>query len=98
MPEEPVPVRFGLEAFLRHLGAPPVDAVAALRTHWPDVVGPALAGPTRPAELVDGVLVVSCDDPAWGSQITWMEAQIKRRFAELDPPVVIDRLRVRITR
>ena len=98
MSEEPVPLRDSLEAFFRHLGAPPVDSLRQVGERWPEVVGPALAAPTRPAEGVDGVLLVLCDDPAWASQITWMERQICDRYRALLPDVEIDRVRVRVVR
>jgi predicted nucleic acid-binding Zn ribbon protein len=93
--DDPVPLREGLEAFFRHLGAPPIDQFRSLGDSWPQVVGPALSSSTRPVELRDGVLVVVCDDPAWASQILWMERQIKDHYRELLPDVVIDRIRVR---
>lgn len=95
---DPVPLRQGLERFFKHLGAPPLDVVTELANRWPDIVGPALAGPTRPVELVDGVLTVSCDDPAWASQIGWMESQIKERFNVVFPDVTVTRVAARTTR
>lgn len=89
---EPTPIREGLERFFRHLGAPPVDVVSELRSQWPDIVGPALAEPTRPGELVNGVLTVICDDSAWASQISWMEAQIRQRFAAAFPSYTLTRV------
>lgn len=94
-PDEPAPLREGLELFFKHLGAPPVDVVAELRDRWGEVVGPGLDGPTRPIELVEGVLVVGCDDPSWASQIAWMEAQIIERFAAVFPDVEVVRVRAR---
>ncbi len=90
--EEPVSLRSGLERFLRHLGAPAPDVVAELGRRWGEIVGPALDGPTRPVELIDGVLVVACDDPAWASQITWMEGQITRRFAAIFDGTTVERV------
>ena len=95
--DEPVPVREGLERFFRFLGAPPIDVVTRLADRWSDVVGPALAGPTRPLELIDGVLVVVCVDPAWAAQVTWMEAQIKQRFTQVFPGMTLKRVLARTT-
>ena len=96
--DQPVPLREGLERFFRHLGAPPVDVVAELTNRWPDIVGPALAEPTRPADLVDGVLTIVCDDAAWCSQIMWMEAQIKQRFGAAFPSYDLIRVVARTAR
>lgn len=85
-----------LEALMRHLGAPPVRIVTSLRTAWPDIVGPVLAANSRPAEVIDGELTVHCDDPAWASQIKWMETQIGQRCAQAFDGLRVDRIRVRI--
>lgn len=82
-----------LERFVSHLGGPPVSILTQLESRWPDIVGPALSAGTRPVELVDGVLRVACDDPAWASQVGWMEAQIKKRFHEVFGQDLVDRVR-----
>ncbi|MEM8923738.1 MAG: DUF721 domain-containing protein, partial [Actinomycetota bacterium] len=94
--DDPPALREGLERFLRHLGAPPADVLGQLSSRWPEIVGPALAGPTRPVELLDGVLVVMCDDPAWASQISWMDGQIRRRFGQLFEGVEVERVTTRV--
>jgi len=94
---EPVSMADTIEKFLAYLGAPPVRAITTLEEKWPEIVGPALAVPTRPIELVDGVLVIGCDDASWASQVRWMEAEIKERFSELFDDVEIRRIQPRIT-
>ncbi len=93
---DPSPIKATLERFLSQMGAPPVRTLIDLRDRWVDVVGPGLDGPTRPIELIDGVLVIGCDDATWASQITWMDAQIKRRFAEAFDGQVVRRITTRI--
>ncbi len=95
---EPVPIRRTIEGYLAYLGAPPVRTLTSLEALWPDIVGPALAEPTRPIELVDGVLVIGCDDATWASQVGWMDSQIKQRFAELFEGAEIRRIKARIGR
>lgn len=95
-PDDPVPVRVGLERFFKHLGAPPVNVVTQLTERWPEIVGPALAGRTHPLELVDGVLTIRCDDAAWASQIGWMEGQIKQRFEAVFPGVELAKVATRL--
>lgn len=87
-----------LDQFLHQMGSPPAMALGTLESCWADVVGPVLAAHSRPAEFVSGVLNVVCDDPAWASQITWSEAQIKTRIAELFADLSPRHLRVRTER
>ncbi len=94
---EPKPIGRTLEQFLEHMGAPPVSTVSTLASRWAEIVGPALANNTRPVEVVDGVLVVACDDAMWSSQIGWMDGQIKTRFAEVFDGLEIRRVSARIS-
>ncbi len=96
----PQPLAIGetLDSYLDYLGAPPIRTLSALQERWTEIVGPALAEPTRPIELVDGVLVIGCDDATWASQVGWMEAQITARFKALFPETEIRRIKPRIGR
>lgn len=85
-----------LSRFLHQMGAPPTSTVTDLAGSWAEIVGPALAGPTRPAGLLDGVLTVACDDASWASQVGWMDGQIKERFAERFPDSELRRIRTRV--
>ena len=96
--DDPTPLGDSLDRFVRNLGAPPVSVLGQLRDRWPDVVGPGLAGPTRPIELVDRVLTVGCEDAAWAAQVGWMEAQITQRFEAVFGPGLLDRIVARVDR
>lgn len=96
MKEDPTPVGETLERYLAYLGAPPIRTLSALLDRWSDIVGPALSEPTRPVELVDGILVIGCDDATWASQVGWMEAQIIRRFHELFPETEVRKISTRV--
>lgn len=94
--DDVTPLRRSLETYVRNLGAPPISVLAQLDDRWPELVGPGLAAATRPVELVDGILTVACDDSAWASQISWMEGQIKKRFAATFDADLVKRVRTRI--
>jgi predicted nucleic acid-binding Zn ribbon protein len=96
--DEPVPLREGLERVFRHLGAPPVSVVTQLGDRWSEVVGPVMARSTKPIELLNGILVVGCDDPAWVSQVTWMEAQIIERLTVVFPRIELRKVSARSAR
>lgn len=80
--DDPRPIGPALDRLLGHLGAPPARVVATLATVWPTVAGPGLAACSRPVELRDATLVVSCSEPAWAAQLRWMEADLCRRLTE----------------
>ena len=93
---EPTPLRAGLELFLKHLGAPPVDVSSRLAAQWTELVGETLGAVSEPLEVRDGHLVIGCDDPAWAAQIGWMEAQLLERFQRLYPDVDLRRVSARV--
>ena len=97
MSDEPSRLGPALDRLLGHLGAPPARIVATLDTVWPEVAGPGLAACSHPIELRDGTLVVSCDEPAWASQLRWMEADLCRRLSERLGVVEVRSIRVRLT-
>lgn len=79
---DPTPLAANLDRVLRALGAPPVDVLEQVFSAWPELVGDAVAGASRPAGLDDGRLVVTVDDPVWASQLRWMGPDLVRRLAE----------------
>jgi len=92
----PRPLDDSLGVVARHLGAPPPQALTRLFERWEGLVGPAMAAHTRPVSLVRGTLVVTVDQPGWAAQISWLEADLLRRFTEELGPGVVAALVVRV--
>lgn len=92
----PAHVAEGLDRVLAALGSPPVDALVAVTEHWGELVGPEASAASRPLAIEHGRLLVSVTEPAWASQLRWLEAEVVRRSADLLGPGVIDRLEPRV--
>ncbi|MEZ5205579.1 MAG: DUF721 domain-containing protein [Acidimicrobiales bacterium] len=73
---EPRPLRDGLDRVVRHLGAPSVQAVTDVFGVWEEAVGAQVAAHAVPKSLRDGVLKVTVDDPAWTTQLRFLEPEI----------------------
>ena len=55
--------------------------VAQIAAAWPDIVGPQLAGNTRPAQLENKILLVYVSHPAWIMELRGpMTGEILRRL------------------
>lgn len=55
--------------------------VARIAAVWPEIVGPQLAGNTRPAQLENKILLVYVSHPAWIMELRGpMTAEILRRL------------------
>jgi predicted nucleic acid-binding Zn ribbon protein len=93
--DEPARLGAAIDRLLGHLGAPPARVVSTLESVWPEVAGPGLASCSRPIELRDGTLVVACSEPAWASQLRWMEAELCQRLSAHLEGVAVVAIRVR---
>ena len=99
MPWEPLPGRRGdadparvsdsLDRLVRHLGGSSTDVTTSLVGRWPDLVGPNVGANSRPVRLRGGVLTVAVADPAWATQLRFLEATLVARLqAELGADAV----------
>jgi predicted nucleic acid-binding Zn ribbon protein len=95
-PDEPERVTSALDRVVRHLGAPSVDALDTLYRRWDELAGPSLATHTRPIALRDGALVVAVHDPAWATQVRFLEPQLLDRIAAELGAAAPTRLEVRV--
>jgi len=107
MPWEPLPdhhdggprlVGAPLDRLMRHLGAPKVETVRSLFDRWPDAVGEQVASQASPVSLKDGVLVVGVDDPAWATQLRFLESELLERLAAEFGPGEVTSIEVRVRR
>jgi hypothetical protein len=92
------PLRTALGAW-RPQSAPDLrDGLGAIVAAWPEIVGPATAGHSRPAELTDGVLLVVVSAGAWGQQLAFLGERILAEIAALAGAPGVRRLRFRVGR
>lgn len=64
---------------------------------WTDAVGEGVARHVQPVKLDGRRLVVEVDDPAWATQLRFLEPTLKARLAEV-AGATIDVFEVRIKR
>lgn len=95
--DRPIGITLGvaLDRYMRHLKSAPVDTLTGLRTAWEEIVGPKLSTVSRPVSLTENVLLISCDDPAWASQLRWMERTVCTEVETRFPGVEVHGIRVR---
>lgn len=83
---------------MRHLGGPSVVAVDTVFGGWADLVGEQVASHTTPVSVRDGTLVVAVDDPAWATQLRFLEPEILGRVSEALGTSELVSLHVRVQR
>jgi predicted nucleic acid-binding Zn ribbon protein len=97
-PPEPKSIKASLDQVARSLGGPDAGVLSGVFAHWADIVGAQLAAHARPLSLASGVLVVGVTEPAWATQLTYLEGDLVRRFAEALGEGIVQRVEVRLRR
>jgi hypothetical protein len=54
----------------------PLLQLSLLRRHWPDVVGPELAGRTHPRRLERGTLWIAAPDACWAYELQFFKSEL----------------------
>ncbi|MCU1485373.1 MAG: putative RNA-binding protein containing Zn ribbon domain [Actinomycetia bacterium] len=93
---DPRRVGESLDRVASSLGVPLASTLSTVFASWPDMVGESVAQHSRPRSLRDGVLVVAVDEPAWATQLRWLEADLLTRLGEALGPGQVARIEVRV--
>ena len=97
MNKEPVHLRSVLEQLLKDFGTPDIRVVTSIVDQWEEVVGIDLAAKISAVAVSGSELIVRVDDPAWASQINWLEKQLLDKITNLVGEEKITSIRVRTT-
>jgi predicted nucleic acid-binding Zn ribbon protein len=108
MTREPLPIGESLNSVIRSLRNESATAGSADQTsgqtamqmggvfgRWVEAVGDAIAAHVKPIKLDGTKLVVEVDDPAWATQLRFLEATLKQRLLEV-ADATIDTVEVRV--
>jgi len=95
--KEPVHLRSVLEQVLKDFGTPDITVVTSIVEQWEEVVGLDLAAKISAVAISGSELIVRVDDPAWASQINWLEKQLLDKITSLVGEEKITSIRVRTT-
>ncbi len=94
---EPQPISHGIERLLRSLRGGDRRATVTVFSRWSDLVGEGVANHVRPLKLDQGTLIVEVSDPAWATQMKFLEEDLLRRLRETGD-MSVQRLDVRVRR
>ena len=94
----PRPVGASLDRVSASFGGPTAGALNAVFASWDEVVGEGVAAHARPRSLRHGVLVVVVDEPAWATQLRWLEADLLARLAATAGEGVVREIQVKVRR
>ena len=69
-----------LPTYLRRKGLTAKVEAASVLPEWEDLVGPGIAGVTRPIRVTEGTLFVAVKTSAWMMELTMMKGDLMRRL------------------
>lgn len=95
-PPGPAPLRTGLDRVVRRLGGPSADVASGVFGRWEEVVGETVAANSRPVAVRGTTLVIAVTDPAWATQLRFLEADLLARLTEELGATSIDSIEVRV--
>ena len=78
-------------------GTTSAAALGGVFGRWTEAVGEGIARHVQPLKLDGTHLVVEVDDPAWATQLTFVEATLRERLRDV-ANVVVDTFEVRVRR
>ena len=90
-------MRSVLEQLLKDFGTPDITTVTSIIDQWEEIVGSDLATKISAVAISGSELIVRVDDPAWASQISWLENQLLDKITRLIGEEKITSIRVRTT-
>ena len=94
---EPRRVGESLDRLSRSLSGVGAKPLASVFTEWPKVVGETLAAHCRPLSLDGTRLVIAVDEPAWATQIRYLETELLERLAEVVEGQRVAAIEVRVS-
>jgi predicted nucleic acid-binding Zn ribbon protein len=104
MATDPVPLTESLAGVVRSLrnepaggGSPSAAAIGGIFGRCEEAVGAAVAVHVQPLKLDGRRLVVEVDDPAWATELRFLEHTVRARLREV-AGAEIDALEVRVRR
>jgi predicted nucleic acid-binding Zn ribbon protein len=106
MSRDPVPIGESLDSVVKSLRPETSSSQPASQTaaqmggvfgRWAEAVGDAVAEHVKPIKLDGTRLVVEVDDPAWATQLRFLEATLKQRLLEV-AGATIESVDVRVKR
>lgn len=105
--DEPIPLADSLREVIAGLHPEPTAArgsrgsdattLGGVFGRWEEAVGASVAAHVQPVKLDGPLLVVSVDDPAWATQLRFLEATLRQRLSEV-AGATIERIEVRVSR
>lgn len=97
MSSDPQPLSRGIDRLLASLRGGSRQTTVTVFSRWEDLVGQPVATHVRPLKIDRGTLVVEVDDPAWATQMKFLESDLLARL-NTGSTQPVERLEIKVKR
>lgn len=97
MSSDPRPLSSGIDRLLSSLRGGSRQTTVTVFSRWTELVGEPVAAHVRPVKLDRGTLVVEVDDPAWATQMKFLEGDVLARL-NTGATQPVERLEIKVRR
>ena len=97
MVNEPQPLSRGIDRLLSSLRGGSRQTTVTVFSRWEELVGQPVATHVRPVKIDLGTLVVEVDDPAWATQMKFLESDLLARL-NTGATQPVERLEIKVRR
>jgi predicted nucleic acid-binding Zn ribbon protein len=85
-----------VDRLVRSLGAPSAQLTQSVFADWDAIVGDAIAPHAKPHALRERTLVVAVADPAWATQLRFLESELVTRIGQSTGSDEVRSIQVRV--
>lgn len=97
MVNDPQPLSRGIDRLLSSLRGGSRQTTVTVFSRWEELVGQPVATHVRPVKIDLGTLVVEVDDPAWATQMKFLESDLLARL-NTGATQRVERLEIKVRR
>lgn len=97
MSPDPQPLSRGIDRLLSSLRGGSRQTTVTVFSRWEELVGQPVATHVRPVKIDLGTLVVEVDDPAWATQMKFLESDLLARL-NTGATQPVERLEIKVRR
>jgi predicted nucleic acid-binding Zn ribbon protein len=94
---EPTPISSSIDRLLKSLRGGDRQTTVTVFSRWAEIVGEPVCSHVKPLKLDAGTLIVEVDEPAWATQLKFLEADLLTRL-NVGGAMPVERLEIRVQR
>ena len=94
---DPMPISSSIDRLLKALRGGDRHTTVTVFSRWAEIVGEPVCHHVKPIKLDGGTLIVEVDEPAWATQLKFLETDLLKRL-NVDGNMPVERIEIRVQR